>query len=94
MKLRPEESVLRGSWIYVNNVMHGDDLCERIDWLVTNELKEVASSHQWGDWETLFQDPSDGRYWERTYPHGDLQGGGPPQLQVISEDEAKGKYKI
>lgn len=94
MKLRPHETVLSGSWICVNNVMRGDDGCERIDWLIANELKKIASSPQWGDWETLFQDPSDGRYWERTYPHGDLQGGGPPQLRVISEDEAKAKYKI
>jgi hypothetical protein len=92
MKLRPHETVLKGSWINVNNVMHGDAVCERIDWLIKNELREMASSPKWGDWETLFQDPSDGRYWERTYPYGDLQGGGPPQLEVISEDKARAKY--
>lgn len=94
MKLQPNDHVLTGSWIYANNGMRGDAVCERIEWLLKNQLKKIASSPQWGDWETLFQDPSDGRYWERTYPHGDLQGGGPPQLQVISEGEAKSKYKI
>lgn len=94
MKLQPNENVLTGTWVYVNNVMRGDDVCERIEWLIKHELKKIAPSPQWGDWETLFQDPSDGRYWERTYPQGDLQGGGPPQIQGISEDEAKAKYKL
>lgn len=94
MKLRPDENLLTGSWVFVNNEMRGDAVCERIEWLVDNELKKIASSTQWGDWETLFQDPSDGRYWERTYPQGDLQGGGPPKLRVISTAEAKAKYKI
>ena len=94
MKLRPDENVLMGSWLYVNNVVCRDDVCNRIEWLIANELKKIASSSKWGDWETLFQDPSDGRYWERTYPQGDLQGGGPPQLRAISEKDAKSKYKI
>ena len=94
MKLQPNEYLLTGAWIYANNAMHSDDVCERIEWLIANTLKKVASSSQWGDWETLFQDTSDGRYWERTYPQGDLQGGGPPQLQVMSADEAKAKYQI
>lgn len=94
MKLRSDESLLAGSWEFVNNEMRGDAVCERIEWLVVRQLKKIASSPQWGDWETLFQDPSDGRYWERTYPQGELQGGGPPQLRVISPEEAKAKYKI
>lgn len=94
MKLRSRENILTGSWTLVNNEVRGDAVCERIEWLIANELRKVASSPQWGDWETLFQDPSDGRYWERTYPKGDLQGGGPPKLRVISVGEAKTKYKI
>ena len=94
MKLRPNEYVLTGSWIHKNSTVQEDDVCKRIEWLVNTDLKKIASSPQWGDWETLFQDPSDGRYWERTYPHGDLQGGGPSQLQVMSTDEARAKYQI
>lgn len=94
MKLRPNETVLTGSWIEVGSGVQADDVCKRIDWLISNDLKKVASSPQWGDWETLFQDLSDGRYWERTYPRGDMQGGGPPQLQVISATAAKAKYRI
>lgn len=94
MKLRPNEHELTGSWIYVNNAVQADEVCKRIEWLINIDLKKIAASPHWGDWETLFQDPLDGRYWERTYPNGDLQGGGPPRLQVISIDEAKAKYQI
>ena len=94
MKLQANERVLTGSWTHVRDSVRGDEVCKRIEWLVGNELKRIASSPQWGDWETLFQDPSDGRYWERTYPLGHLQGGGPPQLKVIATEEAKAKYRI
>ena len=92
--LLPNEVQLTGSWIWKDNVIVADDICRRIEWLIANHLNYVAPSLLYGDWETLFQDPSDSRYWERTYPQGDLQGGGPPQLQVIAEDEARAKYKV
>ena len=94
MKLRPEEHLLRGIWTYKAGTMQVDDTCRRIEWLVETQLRQVASSTVFGDWETLFQDPADGRYWERTYPQGEMQGGGPPQLQVLSEVEARSKYGI
>src|ERR1700723_3459159 len=43
-------------------------------------------------WEALYRDPSDGRYWERTYPQSETHGGGPPQLSTITLDEAERKY--
>lgn len=85
---------MTGSWTYENNVILGDNVCKRIEWLIENDLKKIASSPIWGDWETLYFSPSDGRYWERTYPQGHLQGGGPPQLQVILLDDARKKYRI
>jgi hypothetical protein len=94
MNLRVDESVLTGSWIIVDGSISGDSVCKRIEKLISSHLKKVASSPQWGDWETLYQDPVDGRYWERTYPHGELQGGGAPQLKVLSADEARLKYGV
>lgn len=94
MKLQPNECLLTGSWSYSNNAMQADDVCRRIELLVSTDLKKIASSPKWGDWEQLFQDPLDGRYWEKTYPHGEMQGGGPPQLKWLSEDEARAKYRI
>jgi hypothetical protein len=94
MKLKPEETILTGRWLLDGDVVRGDVACERIEWLTKNELQRLASSPQWGDWEILFVDPTDGRYWELTYPQGEMQGGGPPQLQVLSEIDAHRKYPL
>jgi hypothetical protein len=93
MKLQPHEAELIGKWTNENNEMRGDSTCQRIEHLIAgNHLTQIAVSKQWGAWETLFRDPNDGRYWERTYPQGELQGGGPPRLRCLSAEEAKQKY--
>jgi len=92
MKLLPHETELTGKWIVEGREARRDAICERIEWLIAEHLKQLAVSEQWGAWETLFRDPDDGRYWERTYPQGEMQGGGPPQLRCLSADEAKRKY--
>jgi hypothetical protein len=94
MKLKPKETILTGRWIFDGGANRGDFICERIKWLTTNELQRLANNPQWGDWEVLFIDPTDGRYWELTYPQGEMQGGGPPQLQVLSEADARKKYPL
>lgn len=93
-KLSPQETKLIGKWHFDGKEISADKTCERIKWLVKNELDEVAVSKQYGAWETLFRDRHDGRYWERTYPQGEMQGGGPPALECISEDVARKKYGI
>jgi len=83
-----------GKWIVVDGKARADATCERIEWLTTHHLRKVASSKQWGDWETLFQDPDDGRFWERTFPQGESQGGGPPRLTVLNAEQARAKYPL
>ena len=68
IKLQPHEQRLTGSWVAQDGKVHGDAICERIKWLLAHDLKKVADSPQWGAWKTLYLDPDDGRYWERTYP--------------------------
>jgi hypothetical protein len=92
MKLEPEETILTGQWLSDRGEFVGDSVCKRIEWLTQRELQRIASSPQWGDWEILYIDPTDGRYWELTYPHGEMQGGGPPQLQVLAATDARNKY--
>jgi hypothetical protein len=76
MNLQPDETYLVGKWLGENGQeMHGDAVCERIEWLTSRHLHKIGVSPQWGAWETLFQDPDDGRFWERTYPQGEMQGG-------------------
>ena len=94
MNLKPNENVLDGAWIGTAGSIARDDVCLRIDWLVEHVLEKVAVSPQWGDWESLYRDLADGRYWEKTYPHGEMHGGGAPRLAVISEGDAVVKYKI
>ena len=92
MKPDHDETSLIGRWVEVNGQISADAVCERIKWLTSHYLKKVATSKQWGAWETLFQDPADGRYWEQTYPQGEMHGGGPPALKCLSQEQAKAKY--
>jgi hypothetical protein len=94
MKLTSNDLVLKGNWNLAQGKMVADEVCKRIAWLIQYELKKLAVSPEYGEWEVLFQDPSDLRYWELTYPHGEMQGGGPQQLAVISKEHAKKKYDL
>jgi hypothetical protein len=94
MKPQPLETDLLGKWIFENGKMRGDATCERIEWLTKYHLLKVAKSREWGDWESLFQDPDDGRFWERTFPQSHMQGGGPPRLRAMSSEEAHSKYQF
>jgi hypothetical protein len=87
-KLEPNETDLLGAWVMKDGKVVGDEICQRIDWLTAYRLTRVGG----GGWETLFQDPTDGRYWERTYPHGEMHGGGPPRLTFLPADQAHAKY--
>jgi Immunity protein 27 len=88
MRLRPEETDLLGKWEVVGGNVIADTTSQRIRVLTTRYLEKVAG----GGWETLYRDPDDGRYWELTYPHGEMHGGGPPRLTYLSHEQAKAKY--
>ena len=88
MKIKPEETDLLGKWEVVDGEVVSDATAERIDALVDKYLENVAGS----GWETLFRDPSDGRYWELTYPESSWHGGGPPRLTYLSKEQARGRY--
>jgi hypothetical protein len=92
MKLRAQETELVGKWIERQGQAEHDATCERIQDLTSNHLRRVVVRKQSGAWETLFQDPDDGRYWEQTYPESHLHGGGPPTLTHLSKDQAEAKY--
>ena len=92
IKLQPNETELTGSWLLRANQVRRDAISERIECLISQHLQKVEDSPQWGAWETLYRDPDDGRYWERTFPQSELQGGGPPRLKCLTIEEAKKKY--
>ena len=88
--LEPAETKLIGEWVIDDGKIKADKTCERIEWLITNSLKQVSAD----DWAALYLDPNDGRYWERTYPQSEMQGGGPPSLLNITEANARKKYQL
>jgi hypothetical protein len=90
--IREDETEIIGNWIEVDGRIVGDDACERVQLLTQYHLVKMNNSPESGGWETLFCDRKDGRFWERTYPHSDWHGGGPPALINLSEAEAKTKY--
>jgi len=89
-ELKPDETELIGSWVNVDGEVDGDENCQRIQFLINEKLERVGKD--WSGWEALFRDPSDGRYWLRTYPNGSWHGGGPPALICLTMDEARKKY--
>lgn len=91
-KLQPNETVLTGNWVVKGGHVERDPIADRIEWLISHQLRKIADSPQWGAWETLYKDPDDGRYWERTYPQSGMHGGGPPLLRHLMVDEARRKY--
>jgi immunity protein 27 of polymorphic toxin system len=91
-KLQPNERVLTGRWLVEDGRARGDAICDRIECLAVHHLQKVAISPDSGGWETLYRDPDDGRYWERTYPQSEMHGGGPPELKCLTFQEASKKY--
>lgn len=84
------ETILEGGLVRNHDRVAADDITRRIQSLIECHLEPVARSAS--GWEVLYRDPDDGRLWELTYPHGDLQGGGPPTLRLIAPDEATIKF--
>jgi hypothetical protein len=89
-ELKAQDSFLAGYWIDLGSGMVRDAGWERIDWLVNNRLELLAKAASGPD--ALYRDPRDGRLWEKVHPAPHLKDGGPPQLQVITAEEAKRKY--
>lgn len=90
MKIDPDEVVIKGRWIWLENRVIADEVSKRINALVNDYLKEIGRDSS--GWNALYLDPTDGRLWELTYPEADSHGGGPPQLRCLASDEAKIKY--
>jgi hypothetical protein len=83
---------LLGRWVVRDGRVFGDPTTERIEFLIQRCLRQFAEDSS--GWTTLFIDPGDDRLWERTYPYGAMQGGGPPRLTLVSEQEARKRYDL
>jgi len=85
-----QETILEGKWLLNGTKFVADNTARRIEVLLAEHLKKVASSAD--GWAQLYLDPNDGRLWQLTYPHSDMHGGGPQKLEVISPESAKELY--
>lgn len=92
MSIGPHETEIVGAWILRDGKVSSDLACRRIEALTQTELVFIAKDGS--GWEALYMDKDDGRYWERTFPHGELQAGGPPALRVIDFKDAAPKYGL
>lgn len=93
-KLAPDEIELVGRWIESDGKMRGDAVCDRIDGLTGGILDVIQDHPKDGGWRRLFRDTADGRFWERYYPQGEMHGGGPPALRLISDREVASEYNF
>lgn len=82
-KIKSDELELLGSTLRDGKLKIDGDVCARINWLIAGVLRHVGVGRNSGGWDSLYVDPADGRYWLLTYPHGEMHGGGPPQLKCV-----------
>jgi Immunity protein 27 len=89
-RIDPSETLLTGRWIAQGSRVAADDVCKRIIALTQSHLHKIGADDS--GWTTLYRDPSDGRYWQLSYPQSELHGGGPPELRCLTAEEAIHKY--
>lgn len=91
-EILPEETIIEGQWQSNGKEIIVDDVCKRIEWLISEVLEEIGVDTS--GWKTLYQDPKDNRKWVLYFPQSEMHGGGPPALMVVSDDEISGRYKV
>jgi hypothetical protein len=91
-EIKEDETAIIGNWLFDGSEMLADHNCKRVEWLTSNYLNKIAKDYS--GWETLYKDPNDNRYWESTYLHSEMHGGGPKSLVLLSKEEAIIKYKL
>lgn len=80
--IRPDETQIDGQWMSDRGCTIRDAACDRIALLVQSWLTPLGTA----DGATFYEDPSDGRCWELSYPHRSMRGGGPPRLRAVPRD--------
>jgi hypothetical protein len=90
--LRPDETDLVGQWLDTGNRIEGDAVSARIERLIGEHLVRVAERADGS--RTLYRDPLDGRFWERTYPYRTPRNDGPPRLTLVPTEHARAEYGV
>jgi hypothetical protein len=82
------KTVIEGKWNFVASRAVSDAACDQIESLLRTFVS-VGSTD--GGWTRLYRD-TQGVFWELTYPHAEMHGGGPPRLESYSLDELRLKH--
>jgi len=88
-----DQNLIAGTLFLDGPVLRPDAVERRIETLVNTWLIHLADDPISGAWLRLYKAPSDGRLWELTYPQGEMQGGGPRRLRVITPAEAAQTFR-
>jgi Immunity protein 27 len=96
LPLQPDETVLNGQLLVVNNCLIGDATQQRIDWLIEYNLTSLTLRQPESPCASLYQDDTDMRFWELSYPQP-IPGkhfSGPKQLRNLKSKEMIDKYNL
>ena len=89
MELLSSETKIIGAWIEHGSKVISDKATNRIHWLIENSFDEIAKLN----WEIIYKDNTDGRYWLLSYPQSEMHGGGPPSIECISKEQVVKKVQ-
>jgi len=81
---------LNDVWEVYDSRMRPMGDAQSIDDLLKNKLVEVRR----GDWAILYRHKETGEFWELTYPQGEMHGGGPRRLRIVSDPNDWRPYQL
>lgn len=74
---------LNDTWEFQNGQMRAVGEAGAIDSLLKDKFVEVRK----GNWAVLYRHKETGEFWDLTYPQGEMHGGGPRRLRVVSNPD-------
>ena len=86
-KILSDRADLADRWIMRGSGMSNEGDAGEIDALLSADLAEVANTDD--GWRIVYRHRATGVLWELSYPHSEMQGGGPRRLRELSLSDAE-----
>ena len=74
---------LNDIWEFQDGRIRAVGDAKSINDLLKNKLVEVRKEN----WAILYRHKETGEFWDLTYPQGEIHGGGPRRLRVVSDPD-------